>query len=120
MIKRSFFERIKPLLYLLPFMSILALMFLCQYIKRPVPFISHLGRYSIIVLGTHLFFIGTGNRVAGMVLQTPEDSFLWFLITLAVVLVLEYPVIYMLRRFVPRLTAQEPFFYERWRLRATK
>lgn len=107
-------------LYLLPCMSILALMFICQYIKRPVPFISHLGRYSIIVLGTHQYLIDYGRRASAMVLPDSAQAVFAFLVALAVVLVLEYPVIYLLRRFAPRFTAQEPFFHEGWRLKPAK
>ena len=116
--ERSFPDYLR--LYLLPCLSILALMFICQYMKRPVPFISHLGRYSIIVLGTHQYLIAYGRKVAGMVLHEAGGAFAAFLVVLAVVLTLEYPVIYLLRRFAPRFTAQEPFFHERWRLKPAK
>ena len=107
-------------LYVLPCMSILTLMFVCQYIKRPVPIISHCGRYSIMILGTHALM--TGHIYAFFTSHFPSmDGTVWsYLIMLAAVIVLEYPIIYLLRKYAPRLTAQKEFFRQGWKLKDVK
>lgn len=105
------------LLYLLPGVAILSLMFICQYIKKPVPLISYLGRYSIIVLGTHYFVLFPCKAVLAKVLGLPSSgSVPLFLMTLAVTLAAEFPIIYLLKKYVPRLTAQEEFFRTGWKV----
>ena len=104
-------------LYMLPSLSIMALLFLCQYIKRPVPVISHLGRYSIMVLGTHYFLIGPFKLVIARFLPQLVDSSWHLFVVLLFVIILEYPVIYLLRKYLPRFTAQEEFFHEGWKIK---
>ena len=104
-------------LYMLPALSIMSLLFLCQYIKRPVPVISHLGRYSIMVLGTHYFLIGPFRLIVNKFLPQLTGTTAHFLIVLALVLIFEYPVIYLLKKYLPRFTAQEEFFHEGWKLK---
>lgn len=121
--KINMYERIYPSyfkLYMLPAVSILALLFLCQYIKRPVPVISHVGRYSIIVLGTQYQLIGPLKLVVAKFFPAIADSFWHYMIVLVIIVILEYPIIYLLRKYCPRLTAQEPFFYEGWKLKKEK
>jgi fucose 4-O-acetylase-like acetyltransferase len=103
--------------YMLPSLSIMALLFLCQYIKHPVPVISHLGRYSIMVLGTHYFLIGPLKLVVARIFPQLVGSDWQFLIVLLFVVILEYPVIYLLRKYLPRFTAQEEFFHEGWKIK---
>lgn len=107
-------------LYMLPALSIMSLLFLCQYIKRPVPVISHLGRYSIMVLGTHYFLIGPLKALIGKLLPSLADTPWPFLIVLVLVLALEFPVIYLLKKYLPRYTAQEEFFYKGWKIKKTE
>ena len=107
-------------LYMLPALSIMSLLFLCQYIKRPVPIISHLGRYSIMVLGTHYFLIGPFKALIGKLLPSLADTLWPFLIVLVLVIVFEFPVIYLLRKYVPRFTAQEEFFYKGWKIKKSE
>ena len=108
------------LLFGMTTMVIFSLFFLCQRVKRPVPVISYFGRYSLIILGTHYFLIGPLKQVFGALLPQLAGTTAIYLITLLLVLVMEYPVIYLLRKYLPRLTAQEPFFYEGWRLAKTE
>lgn len=117
--KINMLHRIYPpylLLYALPALSILTLMFWCQGIKRPVPVISHLGRYSIIVLGTHYSIIGPLKLVMGKLIHGFNEIPWSFLVILVIVMALEYPIIYLLRKYLPRFTAQKEFFYEGWKL----
>ena len=107
-------------LYMLPALSIMSLLFLCQYIKRPVPVISHLGRYSIMVLGTHYFLIGPIKALIGKLLPSLADTTWQFVIILVLVLAFEFPVIYLLRKYLPRFTAQEEFFYKGWKIKKSE
>lgn len=104
-------------LYVLPCMSILTLMFVCQYIKRPVPIISHCGRYSIMILGTHALLTGHVYVFFTSHILSLEGTIWLFLIMMAVMIALEYPIIYLFRKFVPRLTAQKEFFHKGWKLK---
>ena len=102
-------------LYLLPLVAILALFWACKPLPR-IPVLCHYGRYSLIILGTHpLLFLPIrslcilkGGMEPGIAL-----TLLVFFLTMA----LEWPVIWMLRTYAPRFTAQEPFFLPGWRLR---
>lgn len=101
-------------LYMLPALFIISLHFLSQYIiRRPIPVISYMGRYSIIVLGTHYFLIGPLRLITEKLLPQLVDTVWLFIILLTLVVTLEYPVIYFLRKYCPRLTAQKPFFQDR-------
>ncbi|MBO4723436.1 MAG: acyltransferase [Muribaculaceae bacterium] len=104
-------------LYLLPALSIMSLLFLCQYIKRPVPIITYLGRYSIMVLGTHYFLILPLRAVIFKLMPSLANASWSFLIVLVFVLAVEFPVIYILKKYLPRFTAQEEFFYKGWKIR---
>lgn len=105
-------------LYILPCLAIMALLFLCQYIKHPVPLVSYLGRYSIIVLGTQDIVIKLFKGTLIRFLHDPAaiDSQLVWLITLLVTLALEFPIIMLLKKYAPRLTAQEAFFKPGWKV----
>jgi fucose 4-O-acetylase-like acetyltransferase len=107
-------------LYLLPMLSIMALLFLCQYIKKPVPVISHIGRYSIMVLGTHYFLILPIRPLINKLLPSLANTSWSLVIVLVIVIVLEYPVIYLLKKYLPRFTAQEEFFYKGWKIKKTE
>lgn len=65
-----------------------------------IPGISYIGRYSIVVLVTHLPLI----KYIGMMM--PEDV-VWRIALFAVVLVAEIPVIYVCIRYFPVLFAQK-------------
>lgn len=107
-------------LYLLPMLSIMALLFLCQYIKKPVPVISHIGRYSIMVLGTHYFLILPLRPLVNKLLPLLADTSWSLVIVLVLVIILEYPIIYLLKKYLPRFTAQEEFFYQGWKIKKTE
>ena len=107
-------------LYMLPALSIMSLLFLCQYIKKPVPVISHIGRYSIMVLGTHYFLIFPLRAVLFKVVPSLAQASWSFVVVLVFVIILEYPVIYLLKKYLPRFTAQEEFFYKEWKIKKTE
>lgn len=116
----NLYDRVYPeyiKLYLLPCISILALMFICQYIKSPVPVISYCGRYSIIILGTHNLFAENVKCFCTSRIPSLDGTIWLFLIIFSIVIILEYPIIYLMRKYASRLTAQEEFFYEGWVLK---
>ena len=101
-------------LYLLPFVAILALFWACKPLPR-IPVMCHYGRYSLIILGTHQlillpirsFLILKGGMEAGIELT---------LIVFVLTFMLEWPLIWLLKTYTPRFTAQEPFFKPGWKL----
>lgn len=99
--------------YPLSALAIVALFWFCKNIGR-VPGVNYLGRYSLIVLGTHYICI----PVVRLALEslTGLQGIGLSAATLAVVLLLMFPVIALLTRSVPRLTAQQDFFKPGWRL----
>lgn len=103
------------LLFVMTPMVILSLFFVCQYVKRPVPLISYWGRYSLIVLGTHYLLIGWLRMIANKFYGNHE-TYVWCSV-LVVTMILEILVIYFLKKYLPRFTAQKEFFYKGWKLR---
>ena len=41
------------------------------------------------------------------------------LVVFVLTMMIEWPVIWLLKTWAPRFTAQEPFFYEGWKLRSS-
>ena len=70
-----------------------------------------------MVLGTHYFLIGPLKLVLAKFLPQLESTSWHLFIVLLFVIVLEYPVIYLLRKYLPRYTAQEEFFHEGWKIK---
>lgn len=100
-------------LYLLPYVAILALFWACKPIPR-VPVLCHFGRYSLIILGTHPLIL---QPIRFLLLRQGMDygiglTVLVFVLTMA----LEWPLIWLLKTYAPRFTAQEPFFRPGWKL----
>lgn len=101
-------------LYALPFVAILALFWACKPLPR-IPVMCHYGRYSLIILGTHMvvmqyirsWFILRGGMQPGVDLS---------LIVFALTILIMWPVIASLKTFAPRFTAQVPFFKPGWKL----
>lgn len=100
-------------LYLVPFLAVLSLFWFCKNLGY-VPFVSYIGRYSIIVLGTHqiliryISFAFTGIAgVHGLSLQ---------IATIVTILLLELVVIRFMIKYFPRFTAQKEFFKSGWTL----
>ena len=105
-------------LYLVPFASILALFWACKNLPK-VPVICYIGRYSIVVLGTHYILL----RPVGFVLlygwyalmpqSMPLYKVQWWWMTLIAVLLLELGVIWVMIRLFPHLTAQKELIRKR-------
>ena len=100
-------------LYLLPFLAILTFLWACKPLPR-VPLLCHYGRYSLIILGTHpLFFLHT--RFV-LIHYGFEPGVQLTLIVFAVTMLLELPMIWILKTCFPRFVAQKPFFKPGWKL----
>lgn len=74
-----------------------------------IPLVSYLGRYSIIVLLTHLIVIVGLKSVERHVLGTIGDDYFWG-IGYWVVVFAEIPIIWLSRKYLPYIFAQKPVF----------
>ncbi len=72
-------------------------------ILNKLPLLSHLGRYSIIILCTHPIYIGILYKVNKM-LNLPSSKVSDFIIIMA----LMFPTIYFINKYIPFLFAQQP------------
>lgn len=105
------------LLYVLSSVAIVTLFFFCKLISA-VPGVNYLGRYSIVVLGTHYVYIPIVKALVSWL--TGTGGLVLSLLTLVVVLALMFPTIAFFISVFPRFTAQKPFFGPGWTLhRAT-
>jgi len=99
-------------LYLIPFVAIVALFWACKPLPH-IPVLCHYGRYSLIILGTHplvyqplrSYLILRCGMLPGVELT---------LIVFALTFLFEWPVIWLLKTYAPRFTAQQPFFKQGW------
>lgn len=75
------------------------------------PVISYIGRYSIIVLGTHNIIINEMDSfVLGFFLdKIPHPILLWEITTLIVVIVISCIFIHLFVKYIPYLVAQQDF-----------
>ena len=100
--------------YVLPFIAILALLWACKNLPY-VPVLCHYGRYSLIILGTHpLFFLPL--RSVCILRFGFEPGIALTLVVFVLTMLLEWPMIWLLKTWFPRFTAQEPFFRPDWKL----
>ena len=89
--------------YLLSFTSVMSVLFLCKFLKR-IPFITYVGRYSIIILCVHHLIYRPLIVFCRMIL--PESEFVSFLIALATLL-LSAACIPFFKRYLPCFCAQK-------------
>ncbi len=101
-------------LYGLSSIAIVALYWFSKNITVPVPGLNYLGRYSIVVLGTHYVYIPIVRHLlewctgcTGLALSA---------VTLIVVLALMFPTIALFIKVFPRFTAQKELIKPGWRL----
>ena len=101
-------------LYFVPFVAILALFWACKSLPH-IPVFCHFGRYSLIILGTHpLFFLPL--RSLCMLRFGMEPGIQLTIIVFVLTMILEWPVIWLLKTYAPRFTAQQPFFKPGWKI----
>lgn len=100
-------------LYLLPFVAILAFFWACKPLPH-IPVLCHFGRYSLIILGTHPLIM---QPLRFLLLRQGMESGVTLTLTVFVLtMLLEWPLIWLLKTYAPRFTAQKPFFLPGWRL----
>lgn len=91
-------------LYLAGCSGSLAMLLISKLIGR-CPVVNYIGRYSIIVLGTHSFFIGIYTPIISRVM--PDSVILSKALLFLTVVVSCMICIYIMRRFIPWLVAQK-------------
>ena len=94
-------------------MVIMALIF-CKYTGR-LPYVSYLGRYSIIVLVTHGLLHNIINRSVKHLSGMPLDESTFDLILLGVIILLMAVVIPVCKKYLPYITAQKSLIEEKFR-----
>ena len=101
-------------LYLLPFAAILALFWACKPLPR-IPVMCHYGRYSLIILGTHSLIL---QPIRFLLLRQGMDYGVALTLTVFILtMLIEWPLIWLLKTYAPRFTAQEPFFKPGWTIK---
>ena len=100
-------------LYCLPFIAILALFWACKPLPR-IRVMNYFGRYSLIILGTHpLIFLPVRFLFIHMGMEPGIEL---TLIVFTLTMIVEAPLIWLLKTYAPRFTAQKPFFLPGWKL----
>ena len=103
--------------YLVPFASVLSLFWCCKSLPRAVPIVTFLGRYSLIVLGTHMFLISYLYLIP-MRLFGADNKWLCRLCMFAIVILLELMIVPFMRDKFAKFTAQKEFFKPGWKIKA--
>ena len=99
-------DRILPnylMLYLVPFVAILSLFWFCKNLPK-VPVINYIGRYSLIVLGTHSIILGS---IRSVVFKFIGESYGSYWVVLAVLIAAELIIIPVMIKLFPKFTAQD-------------
>ena len=102
----SIHDRIVPgyiMLYVVPFIAISSLFWFCKNLPR-IPVITYIGRYSLIVLGTHSIILGP---IRSVVFKLIGESYGSYWAVLAVVIVAELIIIPIMIKLFPKFTAQK-------------
>ena len=102
--------------YLIPFVSILSLFWCCKSIPRRIPVVTFLGRYSLIVLGTHMFLVSYLYLIP-MKIFGEDNAWLWRVCLFIMIIALELIIVPFLRDKCPRFTAQKDFFKPDWKIK---
>lgn len=90
-------------------MVVVAVLFLCKKIKK-ISYISYLGRYSIIVLVTHMLFGSVvGKTLAKINIFATHEKTLHFLVFIIVFLMM-FVAIPIFKTYLPYITAQKDIF----------
>ncbi len=94
------------LLYIVPFIAILSLFWFAKNLPK-LPIINYIGRYSLIVLGTHSIILGP---IRSVVFKIIGESYASYWVVLLVVILVELAVIPIMIRLFPKFTAQKELF----------
>lgn len=105
--ENSYYSEGNPLFfYMFAGIFVVSTMLLCKFIKK-LPYISYIGRYSIIVLVTHILVYYVVTGVADKVLHLQEDNPLLLTIEVSIVLLSMLIVIPFCKKFLPYICAQK-------------
>ena len=102
----SIHDRILPgfiSLYAVPFIAISSLFWFCKNLPH-IPVITYIGRYSLIVLGTHSIILGP---IRSVVFKIIGESYGSYWAVLGVVIVAELIIIPVMIKLFPKFTAQQ-------------
>lgn len=92
-----------PLFYGLSFLAILSFFWFAKSLPK-IPFVTYLGEFSLIILGTHSLLLTPLRKIAtGVIGETYAANWL----TLGLLLLLEFAIIPLMVRFFPHFTAQK-------------
>lgn len=100
------------LLYVTSISLVILTLIICKYVKH-IPYVSFLGRFSIIVLVTHMLLKNSINRAVRHLIGVNMSDEAFNLILLGVILALMAIIIPLCRRYLPYITAQKGLFEER-------
>lgn len=92
-------------LYPLGFLGTIGILYCAKYLNH-IPVISYLGRYSIMVLVTHLLFFPRLKPIVSMVFGGKMVE-MQFVVTFLLTLLLCFALIPLMKRFLPHVTAQK-------------
>lgn len=100
------------MLYPLALSLVIMTLILCKYIRK-VPFVSYLGRFSIIVLLTHGLVRNLVTRsvehFSGIELASTTSHLILFSVAIVSILL----IIPLCKRYIPRICAQKPLLEKR-------
>ena len=99
--------------YVIPFGSVLSLFWLCKCFPHRIPIVTFLGRYSLIVLGTHMFLVSYLYLIPIKIFGE-DKSGIWRLFLFLLIILLELIIVPFMRDKFPRFTAQKEFFKSDW------
>ena len=83
----------------------ICILMMAKYLKK-LPIVSYIGRYSIIVLSTHLLYIFFARNLFYQ-LNIPQERFIVNTILFVVVVIISIPTIAILRKYLPYCFAQK-------------
>lgn len=93
-------------LYAVPFIAILSLFWFSKNLPK-IPIINYIGRYSLIVLGTHSIILGP---IRSVVFKAIGESYASYWAVLLVLILAELVIIPVMIRLFPKFTAQKELF----------
>ena len=103
-------------LYICSVSLVVMTLILCKYVVR-LPYVSYLGRYSIIVLVTHVLIYNIINRGVRHLTGMPLEDATFDLILLLTIIASMAIVIPVCRKYLPYITAQKNLLEDRIRVR---
>lgn len=94
-------------IYICAALMVIGVLILCKFVKH-IPFITWIGRYSIIVLVTHMWLRDILNTFVGKVAGASLSTSVKEVIVLCLVMASMFAIIPLCKRYLPYITAQKP------------